>query len=454
MSADTDLLNVERLLHKGERKAPRASRPNVRSSPASSEESISDLLRNLSPASESSNDNKARQPAQCVKAPIIETTQDIDSASERVVKPFNDLRGILRPDIVTEENELVHKLLPTLLIQAAAIDAVLLLLRTAPGESLAQHVAMRYTSIRRLSKLTTLVPVLYERLEGSAASHLTQGDIDFWGLDKRGELASLRQKGGAKVLSLTEMEVDLAAVLFRANVGVRVQQCYQRWAAPASIFEVSRPVYTRSGTALCGSRPSSSESKNSDLLPSDPPTSNSLSTGSASSGQSAMPSPTVGEAVELPVAHRVPAPPIWPGTANDTAPCVDPLHLPSLFRLMGISLAATFSRIRAGLSALLSGATPLQEVATGNFRPASPLSGSKRSSQNPDADTATSRSPSPANSEDARPRSPFIGCCKYRYLHGSFDGAGDRPFSPFEQMLRCKGLLIATCVFGIALFFS
>ena len=348
----------------------------------------------------------------------------------------------------------MHKLLPTLLVQSAAIDAVLLLLRTAPGESLAQHVAMRYTSIRRLSKLTTLVPVLCERLEGDAASHLTQGDIDFWGLDNRGELASLRQKGGARVLSLTEVEVDLAAVLHRANVADRVQQFYRRWAAPTSIFEVSRPAYTRSGTALCGSRPSSSESKNSGSTPSDPPTRNFVATSSASGGQSAMPSPTSGEAIELPVARRTSAPPTWPALANGTAPCTDPLHLPSLFRLMGISLAAAFSRIRTGLSALLLAPTSLHQAGIDNPGPHSPLSGSGGLSQIADAEIETSRTSSPSAFERPRPRSPFIGCCKYRYMHGSSDGAGDRPSSCFDRMLRCKGLLIATCVFGIALFFS
>ena len=268
----------------------------------------------------------------------IEVVPDLKTAYERVLQPFETLKGLLQPDLKAAEADLVDSVLPFLLENAAVVHTCFWLIKPDQHVTLAQHVSENYSELRKLCKIVTVFPVItYDLLsvDVDPASQLVQGDLELFGIGRDGRMANLRKR--AKVLVLQAHQRDnpeLLVALSQADLRSRTVGLYKKWSS-ASASAVVRPALRRPNTSAdSGSRPASRGGLSS--------TSERKSSGVTSSRSSSfLASPALPAAATSIVAstHRI-------AGSTCSSGYLDPLNPASLLRLVGLHLVDTFTSLR------------------------------------------------------------------------------------------------------------
>lgn len=377
----------------------------------------------------------------------IESVGSLAAAGERVERPFTVLQTVLRPELPTTDASLLENLLPSLLDQVAAVSVCLLILDVDDGKKLAQHVLENFRCIYELSKFTALLPILVESdSEGGrdSVSQLIQGNIDWLGKNKDGKIASLKAK--ARPYHINDLD-GLALALASYHFNAQTVKAFQRWNTPLTLppsrMRGRHSPKTRRSSSATGSRPVSSSSSSGD---------SEQSNKALRSDQSQAPSsltPSMLESVSVPpsslhsglgVSSELEKSDSTSTLRCKRAPChghsqLDPLHLPSLLRLVGLNLAASFTSFASTVKAIFR---PSEESEDDVIRALLEEDHLRRSGE--------------SKKQTIIPPTvkPFYGCCRWRYTP---DGEGYHEEDK-SKCQRCAGIVLAGIVIGVALWFS
>lgn len=386
-----------------------------------------------------SNDTLSEQPDR------VESVESLAAARERAERPFTVLQTVLRPEVSASDASLLENLLPSLLDQVAAVSVCLLILDVEDGKSLAQHVLDNFKHIHELAKFTALVPILVQAdNEGGrdSVSQLIQGNIDWLGRNKDNRISSLKAK--ARPYHLGDLD-GLASALANHNFDARTTKAFQRWNAPV----ISIPARPKGRQSPKLRRPSSSDGSR--PLTSSSSTDDSEKRSTSSPALRAQETPSFASSMLESVS--VPASSLQSGTSDHLnvigAPPaakkpaqryrghsqLDPLHLPSLLRLVGLNLAASFTSFASTLKAMFG---PPKTSDEDTIRALLQEDEARKPAG------SASRVDVPATVK------PFYGCCRWRY---SPDGEGYHQEDK-SKCQRCSGIVLAGIVIGVALWFS
>lgn len=358
----------------------------------------------------------------------VEAVSDLLSAYERVERPFAALHQILRPgDDNASNTELLQNLLPSLLSQVSAISVCFLILDTSDGRSLAQHVSDQFPQIRMISEYAPLVPIIFDS-EGDAhgtdcTSQLTQGTIDWLGRSKRGTLGSLRSKARPFRLEyLQDLLVTLAASdLQSAPVKAFLRYSSLHSAPPTRSLKAPEKEGTEAPSAQDDTPfPASLDSSMlADVsIPSSSHISSSIPTQTPTASDNMRPRPGVCFPLML-----------------------DPLHLPSLLRLVGLNLASSLQSLSCTMSNVL------------RYRKDSGPSPDEKLIQQLLAEQNMPLTPRPQPPVSSAHIQPFFGCARWRYAGANGDHGRYRRHEKSAPR-RCCGLFVAGIIVSIALWFS
>lgn len=379
----------------------------------------------------------------------VECVGSLAAAGERAERPFTVLQTILRPEIPTTDAALLENLLPNLLDQVAAVSVCLLILDVQESKTLAQHVLEQFQRIYELAKFTALVPILVQSEDATgrdSVSQLTQGNIDWLGRGRDGTLASLKAK--ARPYHIGELD-GLALALAGYDFNASTVKSFQRWNSPVMVF----PDHSRSSRGRQSGRQVRTEAS-SDRHGSNSDTSEIVTTQSQSPSQEpgSLASSMLESVTLPPLSSRsgcsasseeskrsVRSVPSTIGQrTRKSQQChrdnLDPLHLPSLLKLVGLNLAASFTSVAYTIKAV--------------FRPTGASEDDEEIRKLLEEDRARSghdrTKPLPATLK------PFYGCGRWRY---STDGEQYHQDDK-NKCQRCGGIIFAGLVIGIALWFS
>lgn len=355
------------------------------------------------------------------------------------------LQTVLRPEVSASDASLLENLLPSLLDQVAAVSVCLLILDVEDGKRLAQHVLDNFKHIHELAKFTALIPILVQgdnEGERDSVSQLIQGNIDWLGRNKDNRIASLKAK--ARPYHLGDLD-GLASALANHKFDSQTTKAFQRWNAPiVSIPARSKGKQSpklRRLSSSDGSRPLSSSSSTDDsekrsvrspALKSQEP----LSLASSMLESVSVPASSLqsGASDHL-LAIGTPSATRKPGPRCRGHSQLDPLHLPSLLRLVGLNLASSFTSFASTLKAMFGPPKPSDEDTIRTLL----QEDEARKLASPDSKMSL-----PATVK------PFYGCCRWRY---SPDGEGYHQEDK-SKCQRCSGIVLAGIVIGVALWFS
>jgi hypothetical protein len=381
----------------------------------------------------------------------IESVESLAAAGERAERPFTVLQSVLRPEIANTDASLLENLLPNLLDQVAAVSVCLLILEVPADKSLAQHISEQFQQLHHLSKLTALLPILVEKdgIDGrDSVSQMTQGNIDWLGRNKHGKIGSLKAR--ARPYRIEELQ-GLADGLVEHSFIDPTVRAFQRWNTPASASVLSGRRARRRSTAIppaqtgSTSRLATSTSEPQSPMSQDHSASLDLLSMSSSVAESISVPPSSEELISRTSDVRK-AKPL--SSARQERSCysshLDPLHLPSLLRLVGLNMATNFSSFAFSVKSFFQCFVTQEKAKEETEEQAI------RRLLHADAVTARQAGAIPVlvGSQYVR---PFFGCARWRYSPKDED---HYYYEDKSACQRCGGIMLAGLVVGIALWFS
>lgn len=373
----------------------------------------------------------------------VESVESLAAAGERAERPFTVLQTILRPELPTSDAALLENLLPSLLEQVAAVSVCLLILDVQHGKSLAQHVLEQFQHIYDLSKFTALVPILVEAdgpTERDSVSQLIQGSIDWLGRSKDGRLASLKAK--ARPYHIRDLD-GIASALAGYDFNTSTVKSFQRWNSPILAFPArsfrgrQSPRQSKSMTPV--SRPASNSSLSDVVNTATQGRSEDLPSFASSMLESVTLPPSVAQSESSTSSTGFKLASSTPRTVRRRQPCyrnnLDPLHLPSLLRLVGLNLATSFSSFACTVKAVFQNAKTTEEDVIRQLL---------------EEDQGKNVNSDPKLEQMMPSVRPFYGCCRWRY-----SPEGEEYYQEEKcKWQRCGGIIFAGTLIGITLWFS
>lgn len=359
----------------------------------------------------------------------IEIASSLASAAETCQEPFVALQSMLQPS-AGHSSAAYQAVLKTLLSHVNAVHVCFWLLPVSKDQ-LTHIISSNRNCLRELCNTTLFVPItvsahfdpLDQILEGPVRTAL--------GISDKGTLISLSEQ--AKILSFSRCLATsrLRTILAGTDIAGMLDGKYKDWVAQAD--QAKSVKHTFSGADLSAAQPQSTSSMQSSsaIL-------GSLSTSAIASLPA--PSASIGSSSALSQDESESGPP--PSLAQSwhswqsrpqrslSGACFDPLHIPSLVRLAGLNLSASFVTLRSTISGFISAA--FHRYASSRDR------------------VQTQQVPGDPN--DGRATSGVTLPSSIRaFCSWNNAAAGDNTTG---CLIRCHGIFIAAAIVSVALFFS
>ena len=404
----------------------------------------------------------AHVPSQASSSGIsIISAANFSVALQKVLSPFDALQRILGPKLSTSDGEATVSLLPDILERVEVIDVCIWMLPIR-----LQHLQDTLNGpdgsvLNQLSQYATILPLFVGKLdnEKDCRHALLRHNSNLAGIDEAGRLSPLMTAHMASC-SGDVTTSRLLNVLQAFDIRQSRSIAYTAWYAKFGKIGSRPPLYAESQRSRNGSNGSFERlrRKSSGVcsVASEFSHAAQIDTQEASSFTTSMI-----EGLSLPPTSQHSSDPEQPALPSirrarnvlgvkdprqDSkklqATPLDPLHIPSLIRLMGLHLSAGLSAWRQRVAGLFARHSTFSRLP----------SSSPDNEQEVGSDVFAGSNPESLldGSSSIAKRSVF-GHCSRRYEPSR---AENEPTWRDTRLYRCKGLIIAGVVLGVAMFFS
>ena len=391
----------------------------------------------------------------------MESVSDLSTALTKVQSSFEALRSLVISDLPDSQVDVLDVILCTLLNRVKAIDVCLWLLPVA-SEELRESLTGNGQLLTFLTELVTVIPVISDETtdQDSLLKLLLRHNAKLAGIDDKGHLSSLSET--RKIYRTADCDSAGSEMLSLVSTDFRtlVVNAYKRWSSATSSLSNTtlshRHATQRKGglSALDGrqsrtSSPLSLSSNAEQLHGKDGRSLTSSMIGSLTIPSTSCDSSGPEHSISPPASRSRRSSPTLhtAGITSAHYPLLDPLHIPSLLRLMGLHFSA--------------GIRSWQDTIFGVFRcrtkdtlPSISPEAESTSEEHSGSLSSASGTPAMTNPKPLIAKRPFFGCCRHRYQSVDASNGNENLTWREGRLVKCQGLIIAGLVLGVAMLFS